>query len=331
MLTGLLSLEPSFPVERLPAQELTDIFLLLRLDHPEIFWAVKFSYRFYQQADTVEFVPEYMFKKKQIQQHQQAMEARINKLVRQAVNLSEAEKEQYVHDFICRNVCYDKLKKPYSHEIIGPLGQGVGVCEGIAKSVKILCDRLGLWCIIAISDNNPKKGIRYRHTWNIIRLNGNYYHLDATFDNSLSRYSCKEDPSRQKELNPRYDYYNLSDTQVFCDHEPVMFQVPACKDSRNFWYRANRLSFTKLDEIQSRAVQAARKGKEFTFHWRGGSLNHEIMGSMLSIFQEAAMARNLHPILSANVSQSVFRLVFSRDASKDEVVLEYSNEGEQEP
>ena len=30
---------------------------------------------------------------------------------------------------------YDKLKKPYSHEIIGPLGQGVGVCEGIDPEI----------------------------------------------------------------------------------------------------------------------------------------------------------------------------------------------------
>ena len=45
---------------------------------------------------------------------------------------------------------FDKLKKPYSHEIIGPLGHGVGVCEGIAKSVKVLCDVLGIWCMIAV-------------------------------------------------------------------------------------------------------------------------------------------------------------------------------------
>lgn len=94
-------------------------------------------------------------------------------------------KEKYIHDFICENITYDKLKKPYSHEIIGPLGQGVGVCEGIAKSVKVLCDALGVWCVIAICGNNPEKGIKYRHTWNIVRIGGQYYHLDATFDNTL--------------------------------------------------------------------------------------------------------------------------------------------------
>ena len=82
-----------------------------------------------------------------------------------------------VHDFICQGVCYDKLKKPYSHEIIGLLGEGVGVCEGIAKTVKILCDALGIWCMIAISEANPEKNIKYRHAWNIIRAEGKYCHL----------------------------------------------------------------------------------------------------------------------------------------------------------
>ena len=86
------------------------------------------------------------------------MGARVDKLVRPAMKFSEWDKEKYVHDFICENIRYDKLKKPYSHEIIGPLGHGVGVCEGIAKSVKVLCDALGIWCIIAICGNNPEKG-----------------------------------------------------------------------------------------------------------------------------------------------------------------------------
>ena len=41
-----------------------------------------------------------------------------------------------------------------------------------AKSVKVLCDALGVWCVIAISSNNPEKGIKYRHTWNIVQIAG---------------------------------------------------------------------------------------------------------------------------------------------------------------
>ena len=136
MLQGLNQLAPEIQLPRLSAEELYDVFFRLRLDHPEIFWATGYKYRFYQDSPNLLFLPDYLFEKSKIREHQQAMRARIDKLIRPVKDLSESEKEQYIHDFICENVHYDKLKKPYSHEIIGPLGQGVGVCEGIAKTVK---------------------------------------------------------------------------------------------------------------------------------------------------------------------------------------------------
>ena len=150
MLCGLQNLEDSFQIPRLDGAELYDVFFQLRLDHPEIFWASGFSWKYYPDSPNVIFVPEYLFDRAKIRDHQKAMRARIEKLARPAKEFSEWEKEKYVHDFICGNIRYDKLKKPYSHEIIGPLGQGVGVCEGIAKAVKALCDELGLWCMIAL-------------------------------------------------------------------------------------------------------------------------------------------------------------------------------------
>lgn len=223
---GLQSLASSFPVPRLESKELADIYFKIRLDNPEIFYTVNYRYRYYPDSENIEMIPEYLFDKKKIMDHQKAMEARVKKLTRQTEKLSEKEKELFIHDFICQNIHYDKLKKPYSHEIIGPLGHGVGVCEGIAKSVKILCDALNIWCIIAVSDANPEKNIKYRHAWNVIRIGGKYYHLDATFDNTLG-----------KSESIRYDYFNLSDKQIFRDHEPVLWKVPACEDGEHTYYR----------------------------------------------------------------------------------------------
>lgn len=103
---------------------------------------------------------------------QQAIAARIERLTRPLRGKSQLEKEIAIHDFILDSVRYDKLKKSYSHEIIGPLTQGVGVCEGIAKTVKALCDAAGVECIIALSEANPEKGVRYRHTWNVLTIDG---------------------------------------------------------------------------------------------------------------------------------------------------------------
>ena len=317
MKEGLLNLAPSFTVPLLDGKTLSDIYFMVRMDHPEIFWSIKFSYQYYKDSDHAEMIPEYLFKKNQIMEHRTAMESRVKKLARQAEKLNEKEKELFIHDFICQNVRYDKLKKAYSHEIIGPLGQGVGVCEGIAKSVKILCDALGIWCIIALCDNNPEKGIKYRHMWNVVRVEGKYYHLDATFDNSLS----------SEELI-RYDYFNLSDSQVFKDHESAIYKLPVCADGDHTYYRDKKLSWTKYEDVRKRAAQAVKKGKVLIFHWRGGYLTREVLKELFEIFREEAAKKEKHAYLSLNWPQAVLQVRFAEESAAEEITMQEANEGE---
>lgn len=317
MKTGLTGLMPSFGVPYMEGRELADVFFKLRLDCPEIFWAVGFHYRFFPDCAKAEIIPEYLFEKGKVQEHKKAMDARITKLARPAQSLTEGEKERYIHDFICENVRYDKLKKPYSHEIIGPLGQGVGVCEGIAKTVKALCDALGIWCIIAVSEANPEKKIKYRHAWNVVRINGAYYHLDATFDNSLSLGEAV-----------RYDYFNLDDKNLFRDHEPVICGIPQCTEGGHFYYKEKKLSFTKAEEVEKRAVQAARKGKSLVFHWRGSYLTREVLTELLEMLEGTAAQKDKHVVVGLNWPQAVLRVSFRDARPESELVVEEPNEGE---
>ena len=320
---GSASLADSFQVPRLEKQELGEVFFRLRLDHPEIFWAPSFRYQYYPDSPNLIFKPEYLFDRPRVREHQKAMAARVEKLARPAKALSPLERERYIHDFICQNVRYDKLKKPYSHEIIGPLGQGVGVCEGIAKSVKVLCDALGIWCMIALCGNNPEKGIKYRHTWNVVNIGGTYYHLDATFDNSLGKCSLTGEEIR-------YDYFNLDDKKIFRDHEPLIAPAPACTDGDHFYYREKKLSFTKTEEVYKRALQAAKKGKIFTFHWRGGYLTKEVLAQLLDMLGKAGQERGRRAKVSLNWPQAVLRVRYvQEDILPAEVIMEEANEGEE--
>lgn len=325
MLHGLMELSDEFLIPQVPTTDgnwLYDVFFQLRLDHPEIFWAVGFKYRYYKDSPNLILIPEYIFDKNKIREHQKALGARADKLVRTAMKFSEWDKEKYVHDFICENIRYDKLKKPYSHEIIGPLGHGVGVCEGIAKSVKVLCDALGVWCIIAICGNNPEKGIKYRHTWNIVKIGGTYYHLDATFDNTLGKHSFGA-----KEI--RYDYFNLDDKNIFRDHEPLIAPAPACTDGDHFYYKEKKMSFTKTEDVYKRSLQAAKKGKMLTFHWRGGYLTRAVLDELLDLIKKAGAEKGKVARIALNWPQAVLRLEYVEDGQEN-VTMEEANEGEQE-
>lgn len=318
ILQGVTALAEEFQIPALETDELYEVFFRMRLDHPEIFWVTGFKYRYFKDSPNYVFIPEYLFDKGKIREHQKAMNARVEKLVRPAQKLSEWDKEKYVHDFICRNVHYDKLKKAYSHEIIGPLGQGVGVCEGIAKAVKILLDQLGIWCMIAICGNNPEKGIKYRHTWNIVKIGKKYYHLDVTFDNTLS----SEDI--------RYDYFNLDDRNIFRDHEPLIAPAPSCTDNDHFYYKEKKLSFTRQEDVYKRSLQAAKKGRKLTFHWRGGYLTREVFGELLDLIRKAGEERGKTAIISLNWPQAVLSLYYTDQKIQETVTMEEANEGESE-
>lgn len=298
---GLAETASAIRIPRLGTEELSTLFFQLRLDHPELFFAVGYSCRAAYNAETWEFLPDYMFPKAKIREHQKALKARVERLVRPMQTMTPPERERYIHDFILENVRYDKLEKPYSHEIIGPLTNGVGVCEGIAKTVKLLCDAADLPCIIAISDRDRANGEKYLHAWNIITLNGKRYHLDATFDNTLSKNGAK-----------RYDYFNLDDKRIFRDHRALLYPVPACTDADGFYYRTEKLSFTKPEDVEKRIDQACRKKKEtYVFHWRGGYLTREVLSDLCQRIEHAAAKRERGVEIFVNWPQVVLQVRFT--------------------
>ncbi len=76
-----MNLEDSFLVPRIDGRELTDLFFRLRLDHPEIFWASGFHYKYYQDSPNLIFEPEYLFEKGKIKEHKKALASRVEKLI----------------------------------------------------------------------------------------------------------------------------------------------------------------------------------------------------------------------------------------------------------
>lgn len=314
MLAGMEALTPGIRVPRLDGPELSDIYLRLKLDTPLLFYVTGFQYRWMPGADHVELLPEYLFDKGKIRQHRQAVAARLDRLARPLQGKSDRDKELSIHAFILENVRYDKLKKPYSHEIIGPLTQGVGVCEGIAKTVKALCDAVQLPCIVALSEAAPERGVKYRHTWNVITVDGQRYHLDATFDNSLQRGT------------PRYDYFNLDDRHIFRDHETLVLPLPPCTADKGYYYRP--LSFTKPEDVENRARQALRKKQpHFVFHWRGGGLNREILTDLLNRCAAAAAERGKCVSCSVNTAQAVVQLDFTDAPAGETLLVQQPDEG----
>lgn len=127
----------------------------------------------------------------------------VEKIVRGAEGLSDFEKLKYFHDQIIANCQYDS-DAPNGHTAFGCLVDGKSVCDGYAKALYILCDRAGIPCIEVIGNGNDD-GVIEPHSWNFVEINGNWYQIDVTWDDTDTDYIS-------------YDYFNISDEEMFKTH-----------------------------------------------------------------------------------------------------------------
>ena len=172
-------------------------------------------------------------------------------------------------------------------------------------------------CIIVISDAAPDRGVKYRHAWNIVKLDGRFYHLDATFDGSLSHDGVI-----------RRDYLDLDDSRLFRDHQPLLYPAPACTDPGAFFYRAQKLSFTRVEDVVKWAGMSIRKDLPFVFHWRGGPLTREVLAELTAALEAAAQSRGRHAAVSFNYPQAVLQVRFPKELPSAAPIQEEANEGE---
>ncbi len=79
-------------------------------------------------------------------------------------------------------VTYD-VSGPYAHSIAGVLYDTNAVCEGYAKTFKMICDREGIPCLCILG--NFDEAALTAHMWNYVWLDGAWYACDPTWDDAL--------------------------------------------------------------------------------------------------------------------------------------------------
>ena len=105
-----------------------------------------------------------------------------------AGDLSDYEKELAVHDWMLANGRYDTNRlsnlpqyqeNPDNDNPYGFLIDGVGICRGYTSTFQLFMDLLGIECISVQGQSNDA---RNEHAWNMVRLDGQWYCVDVTWD-----------------------------------------------------------------------------------------------------------------------------------------------------
>lgn len=117
---------------------------------------------------------------------------------------SDAEKLLYYHDALIEKCVYSDTDLKSEQTPHGVLCKGKASCLGYAKAFALVLDTAGFENMIAIGGTD---GGTENHAWNIVKLDGKYYHIDLTWD----------DPEGGEQVCDRA-YFLLSDEEISRDH-----------------------------------------------------------------------------------------------------------------
>lgn len=212
------------------AQEVFQIIEKCLLENPDILY---YSGCTYSTDGTIFF--RYHMDVQSTKEHYRKLKLKIEEIIKQTVNpdMTEYEKEKALHDYIVNNCDYDKSGyeqtniSPSSFNAFGALCQGTAVCEGYAEATKLLLNRAGIDCSIVIGTSRGES-----HAWNIVKIDGDYYHLDTTYNDPVFS---------NGKSSLVYHYFNLTDDEIGADHQWNKNDYPECNNTKYNYYTYNSL------------------------------------------------------------------------------------------
>lgn len=121
-------------------------------------------------------------------------------------DMSDYQKALVIHDYLCISGEYDQERlssgsMPFSsYTSAGILMNNIGVCDSYAHAYQYIMNLLGIDCYVTSTQT---------HAWNIIKIDGKYYHVDVTWD----------DPVQDRLGLLLHKYFLVSDTTITDDKD----------------------------------------------------------------------------------------------------------------
>ncbi|MBL4935412.1 hypothetical protein JK636_06530 [Clostridium sp. YIM B02515] len=159
---------------------------------------------------------QYKFSKDKLLSMRDTSESKAKQIISEIIKpgMSDLDKEKAIHDYIVSHTSYD-----YNDYINGTLPgtvfndygvfiNGSAVCEGYSKAMLKLMRMAGLEAK-SVTGYGIDGGNKIPHAWNMVKINGVYTLVDATWD----------DPVPDEKGKVYYNYFDVSDSQLSKDHQ----------------------------------------------------------------------------------------------------------------
>ncbi|MCL2054692.1 MAG: hypothetical protein FWG90_09725 [Oscillospiraceae bacterium] len=175
---------------------------------------------------TVKYV--YRFTAKEVSEMNRAAEVAADTIMAGVTgSMSDYDKLKYFHDYLIKN-CISDIEDAYADTIYGTLVRKKALCEGYTKAFSYLCNRAGIENMIVYGRTDID------HMWNMVKLDGNWYHIDVTWNSP----GLQDYPDAVL-----YNYFMVTDAVIENTHtiwRDIIDPPRAYSNKENYFVRDNR-------------------------------------------------------------------------------------------
>ena len=165
----------------------------------------------------------------------------VDKIIKDG--MTDYEKEKAVYDYIFDNTKYDNAALAAidtsgedSHNPYGFFHDKSVICVGNATTFKLFMDMLDIDSKIIHSTTAGE------HAWNVVKIGGDWYHVDLTFDNG--------------DKSPTYAYFNVTDKAKGNDYPWDKSKYPKCTATKYCYVIQNAQQLDSLYDIPAALKKA---------------------------------------------------------------------------
>lgn len=258
ILNGILTFQEKIELPVVEVEDIERAYHGINCDYGGLFWVNGYTYTIYTQGEAViglEFAPSYTMDSEQKQQYQAQIDQVVDEWLQGiSIHDSDYDKAKYVFDNLIQRVDY-RTDAPENQNILSVFLYGETVCQGYACATQYLMRHLGIPCIVVTGTARNEA-----HAWNIVLLDGQYYHMDTTWGNS--RY-LNQDQQENKYID--YNFMCMTDQELERTHKLDMeIDMPACTSMENNYFVHEGCYFDSWvpEEIGQLIYQSREEGRE---------------------------------------------------------------------
>jgi len=143
-----------------------------------------------------------------------------------APDMSDYEKELAIHDYLVKNCEYGVVEhsKDFAFNAYGALVQKKAVCNGYAEAMALLLN-----CVEIENKIVTGWGDDVLHAWNMVCIDGEWYQVDATWD----------DPLPDRGNTASHMYFNVTDDIMDNEHTWDIDKFEVCDSTKYNYFEKN--------------------------------------------------------------------------------------------